>query len=183
MLHHYKRVREKDFRQVSQYKPRQYRPKNDGGKVDGQKTPDFCINPIESRINPIKKLTGILTGNSPESHGIGGNDMETMQSPMLPHVLENKAHEGINRQEMEQCGNVQKCNNGEDRICRTSCKLLNDNTLSNFPKTIDGKVLSALGISEEDIIPLIADCWQYLPPQAQVDILRIILQHAGRHAR
>ena len=186
MLAHYKRVSEDKFRQVSQYQPRQYCPKNDGGKVDGQKTPDFSVSPIESRINPPKKLTGILTGNSPESHGIGGNCMETGQSPMLSHVLENKVREGINRQEMVQCGNAKKCNNGEDRICRARRKVLNGTWLRQFSKTISSKVpagVSASIIPYEDVLSLFTASWHCLPLQTRETILRLILQHASLYAR
>ena len=111
-----KRVNEEKFRQVTQHKSFQNRPQNECGKVDGVKSPELCVNPTETRINPTEKLTVYLTVHSPESHGIERNSMETGHSSMLSHVLEKKAHEGNKRQETEHSGSVPKCNNGEDRI-------------------------------------------------------------------
>ena len=90
MLSHYKRVSEEKFRQVSQYKPRQYRSQNECGKVDGTESLDFSGNPIETRLHPEKKLTVYSTVQNPKQGGISGNHMESCQVPMLAHVLENK---------------------------------------------------------------------------------------------
>jgi len=56
------------------------------------------------------------TEHSPEQGVMGRHGAEIDQVSTLSQVIINKAFASNNRQEMAQCGNAQKCNNGEDRI-------------------------------------------------------------------
>ena len=124
MLSHYKRVSEEKFRQVSQYKPRQYRSCNTQGHFDSPKSPESCVNPEMTRENTNSGLAVYLTVQNPKQGGISGNHMESGQVPMLAHVLENKVHEGSNQQEVVQSVNCLDCDNGEATVQLANIALL-----------------------------------------------------------
>jgi hypothetical protein len=127
MLAHYKRVREVDFTQVTQHKSLRTPPTNERNQVGSHfgstKPPVFCESPDKTSVDSEKKLAVYLTVHSPEQGGIGGNGVESPSFMNSHHVLENKAHDGNNRQEMEPCRISQNCQNGEDRIFCTRRKL------------------------------------------------------------
>jgi len=104
--------------------PRQYRSCNTQGHFDSPKSPESCVNPEMTRENTNSGLAVYLTVQNPKQGRINGNRMESDQVPMLAHVLENKAHEGSNQQEVVQSVNCLDCDNGEATVQLANIALL-----------------------------------------------------------
>jgi len=116
MLKHYGRVREDDFKQVTQHKPVQVLPQPPQEKIDGIETPELCESPLETRVEGKKKLTVYSTVHSPAEGGEGGCETETPKTRIVTQTLKNKALHGKKEKKEEPCGNLPFYQSGEDRI-------------------------------------------------------------------
>ena len=116
MLKHYGRVREDDFKQVTQWKSTKKEPQNDGNNIDSVKTAESGASPDTSKDNARKKLTVYSTVYSPAEGGIGRHEGEMGSVPLSTQTLENTALSGKKWQDEVSSGNLQNSENGEDRI-------------------------------------------------------------------
>ena len=98
MLKHYSRVREQDFRQVSQHKSLQNQSQKVGGHFDSVKSPVFYENPTKSSVNSAEKLAVYSTVYTAEMGGIGWQEVEMGHVSISTQPLENTAFNSKNRQ-------------------------------------------------------------------------------------
>ena len=116
MLKHYGRVREEDFKQVTQYKPVQIRPQDLPQNIDGKESLELCESPVETRVEGDSELTVYSTVYSPVERVIRRQGEEMTLTPVFTQVLENIALSGKKRQREAPCGNLPFYLSGEDRI-------------------------------------------------------------------
>ena len=141
MLKHYKRVREDDFTQVTQSKVQRSKTvqnplKNDVKSLtvkNEEKSPDFCVSPLETNSNDKKELTVYLTVQRAAEVGIGGYRAESALLPHSTQTLEYTALTGKKQKKEAPFGNLPQTvllyQSGEDRIQGVFCKSLNTNNL------------------------------------------------------
>lgn len=117
MLKHYGRVRENDFKQITQRQVK--RPRSGGSETTGsmaEKRPESCRSPETAESNGDFGLTVYSTVQAAAE---GGNKRQSTKMgwrQILRQLVENTAHSGKKRHEAAPCGTAPNYQSGEDRI-------------------------------------------------------------------
>ncbi len=120
MLQHYGRIRENDFKQVTQCQVTRQetgpnRPQNERNLFDGKKSPELVGNPINSRENVDSKLTVYSTVQVAAEGGNERHEAETSHTVLSSQALNNTAFSGKKRQRAEPCGTAPNYRSGEEQ--------------------------------------------------------------------
>ena len=124
MLKHYTRVREEDFTQVTHSKIKRSQTAKNPLKSDEksltvkneEKSPYFCISPVETNSNDENKLTVYSTVQMAAQGIFEGYRAESAFLTHSTQTLEITALSGKKRQREASYGNLPFYQNGEDRI-------------------------------------------------------------------
>ena len=116
MLKHYGRVRDKDFKQVTQRQAKRQRPVNGSAGSTVKKTPGFPESPEMSEGNDDFGLTVYSTVYGAVEEGTERYGAESGVESIVSQLLNNTVLSGKKRNEASPCGNAPFSQSGEKRV-------------------------------------------------------------------